>query len=392
MMDSALVYILLLTGVALGWTFGYRFAQQGKKSEKPDWIPSIEYLLAESNDASLAKLLNVDQIDDDAIDLFLKLGRSLREKGEADRAIHLHQALFARADLPRSTLHLLELELALDYSCAGLLDRAEKLYVELLESKGRVHEQASRYLVELLEEEGEWQRIFDLHKQRKFASLDLLDRRISHAVCELAERAVARGDYLETQNLCRQALKIDSRCARAFVVLADMAYHQGEYREAIRCYLKAVDLDDQALVRILDRLVLAFKAVDDSKGLKEHLQRHWNLTHYVPALIATMESLASEEGPNQAIPQLLAELKNHPSNQGFFALVELVVQHRQQLDKSQLLVVYDILRRIVASEPKFVCTNCGFKAKEPHWRCPSCKNWSTATAFVPAPPMAKLDL
>ncbi len=81
MMDSALVYILLLTGVALGWTFGYRFAQQGKKSEKPDWIPSIEYLLAESNDASLAKLLNVDQIDDDAIDLFLKLGRSLREKG-----------------------------------------------------------------------------------------------------------------------------------------------------------------------------------------------------------------------------------------------------------------------------------------------------------------------
>ena len=105
-----------------------------------------------------------------------------------------------------------------------------------------------------------------------------------------------------------------------------------------------------------------------------------------------MESLASEEGPNQAIPQLLAELKNHPSNQGFFALVELVVQHRQQLDKSQLLVVYDILRRIVASEPKFVCTNCGFKAKEPHWRCPSCKNWSTVTAFVPAPPMAKLDL
>ncbi len=80
MMDSALVYVLLLLGVAIGWTLGYRFARQVKKDSPPDWIPSVEFLLAEANDASLERLLNIPQLDDDAIDLFLKLGRSLREK------------------------------------------------------------------------------------------------------------------------------------------------------------------------------------------------------------------------------------------------------------------------------------------------------------------------
>ncbi|MCD8523214.1 MAG: hypothetical protein LRY66_13405 [Saccharospirillaceae bacterium] len=392
MMDSALVYVLLLLGIAIGWTLGYRFARQVKKETPPDWIPSVEFLLAEANDASLERLLNIPQLDDDAIDLFLKLGRSLREKGEADRAIHLHQALFARTDLSRNTQMLLELELAVDYSYAGLLDRAERLFVELLGARGRVQEQASRYLVELYEEEGEWQRIFDLYREKKLAGNALLNRRVAHAVCELAEKASARGDYLETQQFCRQALKIDHRCARAFVVQGDLAYGQKEPREAIRCYLKAVDVDTQAIVMVLERMVESFRDVHDGSGLVTHLTKQWQGSQYVPALVAKAECEVEVHGIKQAMTTLLSELAAQPSNLGFFALVELVVRHKQQLDKSQLLLVYDILRRIVENEPKFVCKNCGFKAKEFHWRCPSCKDWSTINSFVPQLPKAKLDL
>ena len=106
--DTALLYILLLAAVALGWTLGYRYAQQGKKVNYPDWIPSVDYLLAESNDAALEKLIKIDQMDDEAIDLLLKLGKSLRDKGELDRAMHLHQKLFARADLERSALYAIQ--------------------------------------------------------------------------------------------------------------------------------------------------------------------------------------------------------------------------------------------------------------------------------------------
>ena len=89
---------------------------------------------------------------------------------------------------------------------------------------------------------------------------------------------------------------------------------------------------------------------------------------------------------------MLQELAEAPSNQGFFALVELVVKYRLQLDKSQLLVLYDILRRIVEHEPKFICGACGFKAKEFHWRCPSCKDWSTLQSYMPQLTPGNLEL
>lgn len=392
MIDSALLYVLLLGGIAIGWTLGFRYARQVKKDGQPNWIPSVEFLLAEANDAALERLLNVPQLDEDALDLFLKLGRSLREKGEADRAIHLHQALFARTDLSRNTQQIVELELAIDYSRAGLLDRAERLLLELLTARGRIAERAARYLIELYEEEGEWQNIFDLYRKKELPHIAPLEKRVAQAVCELAEQAVRQQNFLDTQLLCRQALKIDNRCARAFVVQGDLAFSQNEPNEAIRCYLKAMEVDPQAIVSVLEKLRDSFIQVGDSAGLMAHLSAQWQASHYVPALMVSTQCTAIAEGPEKAITGLLAELSDNPSNQGFFALVELVVQHKQQLDKSQLLVLYGILRRIVENEPKFLCKSCGFKATEFHWRCPSCKDWSTIGPFVPQLARPKLDL
>ncbi|WP_430462897.1 hypothetical protein ACQUQU_08960 [Thalassolituus sp. LLYu03] len=392
MMDSALVYVLLLAGIGIGWSLGYRFARQVRKEAAPDWIPSVEYLLAEANDASLERLLSVQQLDDDSIDLFLKLGRTLREKGEVERSIHLHQSLFARTGLSRQMQIQLELELAVDYYFAGLLDRAERLFLELLGTKGRVLEVAAAYLIELYEEEGEWGKVLDLHKQKRLPSLQHLNKRIAHAACELAERCMKRGDFLETQQHIRQALRTDSQCARAYVIQGNLAYDQAEYHEAVRCYLKAVDTDPQAAVNVLTNMVSSFTQLGDAKGLSTHLEKHWKVSHFVPALTARTECEAAIDGGEKAADYLLSELKVSPSNQGFFALVELVVRHRLQLDKSQLLTLYGILSQIVDSEPKFICKSCGFKAKEYHWRCPSCKDWSVVVPYAPQLNKTKLDL
>ncbi|MEK9713246.1 MAG: tetratricopeptide repeat protein [Thalassolituus sp.] len=392
MFDTALLYILLLAAVGLGWTLGYRFAHQAKKVEYPDWIPSVDFILAESNDAALEKLIKIDQLDDDSIDLLLRLGKSLRDKGEIDRATHLHQKLFARPDLERSALASIQFELACDYSAAGLLDRAERILRDLLSNHGHNASKAAILLIELLEEEGEWASIVELYRDKKLPSAAHLERRISHAICELAERALKKDEFLEVQQLCKQALKVDMTCARAFVVMGNLAYDQKEYREAIRCYLRAAELDQNSIIRTIDNLTKAFQNSGDLKGLQEHLSGQWKKTGFVPALTASVSVLADQDNMEEAVTRLLQELGNSPSNQGFLALAELVLGHHQQLDKSQLLQLYDILRGIVAGEPKFVCSNCGFKAREPHWRCPSCKDWATVKAYTPQPTQKKPDL
>tara|TARA_R110002167_G_scaffold2165_10_gene10946 strand:+ start:9528 stop:10712 length:1185 start_codon:yes stop_codon:yes gene_type:complete len=383
MMESAIVFVLVLVGTGLGWVLGYRSGKARPKSTPADWIPSIDFILAQNTDITLKRLVNAQTLDDDSIELFLRLGCSLREKGEVERAIHLHQTLFARTDLKGVLLQELELELAMDFAMAGLHDRAERLLLELLDARGRIQEKSAKVLLELLEEEGEWQQVLDLNRARKLPNSAQLQRRVAHAACELAERAAGNGNYIETRQLCRTALKSDGRCARAFVVLGNMAFEQDEPSEAVRCYLKALDHDQGSIIAILDPMVRSFHQLGDPHGLLAHLQRHGEGLNYVPALVARAETLADIEGAETAITGFIKDLEKYPSYTGYVAMLGLLLRHKRRLSESQAHGVYAILRRIDTDDPSFVCSQCGFKAREFHWRCPSCKNWASLKAITP---------
>jgi lipopolysaccharide biosynthesis regulator YciM len=100
----------------------------------------------------------------------------------------------------------------------------------------------------------------------------------------------------------------------------------------------------------------------------------------VAEIVTRVKSLAQQGKQQYEVEILLAELFQNPSNQGFFALVEMVANEKAVLNSSQLMAVYDILRRIVEAETKYICRSCGFRAIEHHWRCPSCKDWASVTA------------
>jgi len=379
--EDLVIYVLLLVAIGCGWLLG-RF--QGKRSAGlrlgRDTLPSIDFLLAENNDGALDRLLDVAEISDEAVELYLNLGRIFRDKGQTEKSIQLHQNLFSRTDLSDKAQLDVELELATDFLRAGLLDRAERLLVDLLQEGGHTRKQASRLLVQLYEEEREWKSILELHKNSKLPDLPDLSGRVAQAACEYADELYSKGGYLESHQYLKLALKVNPLCARANVIFAQIAASQNEHHEAIRCYLKALKQDNNVMLAILPKMAECFIKLDDYQGLDKHLASHWQHNHAIEVLVKRVKLLAQKGQQQQAIEILLEELFQHPSNQGFFALVEMVVTQKAVLNSSQLMSVYDILRRIVETESKYVCRSCGFKAMEHHWRCPSCKNWASVTA------------
>jgi lipopolysaccharide biosynthesis regulator YciM len=375
------MFLLLVTAIACGWLLG-RF--QGRRSATlrmgRDTLPSIDFLLAEKNDGALDRLLDVDDISDEAVELYLNLGRVFRNKGQTEKSIQLHQNLFSRTDLSAKAQLDVELELATDFLKAGLLDRAERLLVDLVQEEGHARSHASRLLVQLYEEEQEWQSILELYKKSKFQDQPEISRRVAQAACEYGNELFFKGDYLESHQYLKLALKIDPLCARANVTFAQVAASQGEPKEAIRCYLKALKQDTNVMSAVLPEMVECFLKLDDYQGLDKQLASHWQSNHAVDVLVKRVTLLSQQGKQQQGIEILLTELFQHPSNKGFFALVEMVVNEKAVLNSSQLMAVYDILRRIVETESKYVCRSCGFKAIEHHWRCPSCKDWASITA------------
>ena len=97
MINEPLIFLLLIIAIGSGWLLG-RF--QGKKlsSEKSvaESLPNVDLLLAETNDKALDRILDVQEITDEAVELYLNLGRIFRDKGQSEKAIQLHQSLFAR--------------------------------------------------------------------------------------------------------------------------------------------------------------------------------------------------------------------------------------------------------------------------------------------------------
>ena len=376
-----LEYLLLIVAIGCGWLLG---RLQGRRSENlrigRDTLPSIDFLLAENNDKALDRLLDVTEISDEAVELYLNLGRIFREKGQTEKSIQLHQNLFSRTDLSDKAQLDVELELATDFLKAGLLDRAERLLTDLIQEEGHTRKQASRLLVELYEEEQEWKAILELYKNSKLPDLPDISSRIAQAACEYASELFKKGDFLESHQYLKLALKVNPLCARANVIFAQVAASQNEYHEAIRCFIKALKQDNNVMLAVLPQMVECFTKLEDYSGLDKQLASHWQHNHAIEVLVKRVTLLSQQGKQQQGIEILLAELFQHPSNQGFFALVEMVVNQKAVLNSSQLMSVYDILRRIVETESKYVCRSCGFKAIEHHWRCPSCKNWSNMTA------------
>ena len=156
-MDLYLLVLILLAGVTLGWVLARRFgAGRLHASESPalrdDYFKGINFLLNEQPDQAIEVFIKLLEVDHQTVETHLALGNLYRRRGEVDRAIRIHQNLVARDALSDAQRLEALLELAQDYLSAGLLDRAEDLFVELCEA-GAHQVQALRQLIDIYEQE-----------------------------------------------------------------------------------------------------------------------------------------------------------------------------------------------------------------------------------------------
>src|SRR6185437_10151083 len=84
------------------------------------------------------------------------VGKLFRRRGEVDRAIRIHQNLIARPQLDKLYREQSLFELGQDYLSAGVLDRAERIFLEILNIKA-YSVPALRALLDIYQQEKEWE-------------------------------------------------------------------------------------------------------------------------------------------------------------------------------------------------------------------------------------------
>src|SRR5688572_18748047 len=208
---------------ALGWMAARIDIKQlvsESRSLPVSYFKGLNFLLNEQPDKAIEAFIEVVKVDTQTVELHFALGSLFRRRGEVERAIRMHQNLFERTDLAAEQKLAALFELAQDYLKAGLLDRAEELFLKL---DGTAHaESALKFLLEIYQQEKDWQKAIGIAQKLESVTQRSHQKEIANFYCELAgvelmhSRPEAARPHLEA------ALAHHRLCVRANILLGDL--------------------------------------------------------------------------------------------------------------------------------------------------------------------------
>ena len=141
-----------------GWLMATRDRKPpARKRRIPEaYFKGLSFLLNEQPDKAIQVFLELAEVNKDTVETHMALGSLFRRRGEVDRAIRFHQNIIAKPGLQPEQRTQALLELGEDYMRAGLLDRAERLFAELIESDAHTPS-ALHSLLEIYQQEKDWE-------------------------------------------------------------------------------------------------------------------------------------------------------------------------------------------------------------------------------------------
>ena len=374
-----LLWFLLPVAAALGWFAAGRKGKAGICSDSiigPEYIKGLNYLLNEQQDMAIDVFIRMLKVNSDTVETHMALGNLFRKRGEVDSAIRIHQNLIARSSLSNEQRTDAVLELGQDYMKAGLFDRAEELFNELIENNTHLSS-VLPLLLDIYQQEKDWDNAIVIADQMGFVGDQPARSVIAQFYCELAENACASEDIEEACRLLKKASEYNPHCARARFIRGNIALQRGEYRIALESYEQVAERDIELLPEILDDMQVCHTQLGTIDALIDYLQRV--ITRYagISPVLALAEIMVHQKGDESAAEFITGEISKRPSVRGLSRLIDLSLSRAEGTAHANLSILKNMTDQLLENKPVYKCRDCGFCGKTLHWQCPGCKHWNT---------------
>jgi lipopolysaccharide biosynthesis regulator YciM len=374
------LFLLVLSAIVIGWLLGrWQPFKTSAKNQPSDlfserYAKGLNYLLADDSDNAIKIFTDLIEVNKDTIEIHISLGNLFRSKGEVDRAIKVHQNLLARPNLTRKQRHMAISELASDYLKAGLLDRAEKLYREMIELNADTSH-AYRRLLDLYITEKSWEEAVDcaqvLYKKGE-GDAGLM---YSQCLCEIANVAIDNGNNRLARKSLDRALEVDSHCVRAALLLIRLHIQTGNSSAAKGIFLRLSRENPEYMALYIEPARQIYLDGED-RVYQEFLQNQYQKHPSTRIAMALLEHYARKDEIEKARQFLSDILHQSPSFEAFEFALRFLKSNPDQLGETwETLSTF--LRALQGKKNEFVCSRCGYESHAIQWLCPSCRNWAS---------------
>jgi lipopolysaccharide biosynthesis regulator YciM len=211
-------------------------------------------------------------VDSNAIDAYLALGRLYRKRGQVGRAIRVHQNMLLRNDLDESERITALAELARDLEQGGFVRRAIASYEEVLVHDAN-HPEALEALVELLPQVRDYSRAIAMNRR--------LARRNRHRsapvearlLTRMAEAAHSEGQHQSARSVVKRALRKNPREGQALLLLGQLESERGRSKAALSAWRKAAQIGGAGTGAVYELLETAFASLDRAREYPDFLRQ-----------------------------------------------------------------------------------------------------------------------
>ena len=339
------------------------------------YFKGLNFLLNEQPDKAIEAFIEVVKVDPQTIELHFALGSLFRRRGEVERAIRMHQNLVERPDLAAEQKLAALFELAQDYFKAGLLDRAEELFLKL--DATAVAEQALQFLLEIYEQEKEWNKAIGITGRLEPVTGRSHQKEIANFRCELAINEMMHSRPEAARPHLAQALAHHRMCVRANMLLGDLEMAAGRPEAAIEAWKRIESQNPHYLALVAERLYNAYRQRGKIEEAVNLLRGFLSKYPSLDLLNVVFQGLLESQGTEPAYRLVRDELRRMPTLLGLDKLLEAQLLEAPLERRRDLELVKELVNQHTRGLAMYKCDNCGFRARQYYWHCPACAEWET---------------
>lgn len=377
-----LIWWVLLIVCATGgaWYLGYRSRQDWLMTQRfnlpRDYLVGLNFLLNEEPDKAVDVFIKMLEVDSNTVETHLAVGKLFRRRGEVDRAIRIHQNLIARPHLEKIYREQSLFELGQDYLSAGVLDRAERIFLEIVTHK-EFSVPALRALLDIYQQEKAWNNAIQAAKKLELATKTNMSSVIGHYYCELAQAEIDKGNASEADEFLSQALHHDQNSVRASLLLARLNMEKNDHKAALKQLKKVKNQNSDYLAEAIEPIAACYEELGDESKLLSYLMQILESHPHVPVVLILSERIRKRKGDKVAAQYVADYVRRYPSLRGLDLFINLYISTTEGRAREDLHILQNLMQKLLADKPDYQCVSCGFSGKSLHWQCPGCKQWDS---------------
>lgn len=339
------------------------------------YFKGLNFLLNEQPDKAIDAFIEIVKLDPETVELHFALGNLFRRRGETERAIRVHQNLLARPDLLIEHQVHAQYELGQDYLKAGLLDRAEETFNQLVDTTYSA--QARRALLEIYQREKEWTRAIDAARALQESGAGGRQKEIAQFYCELAQDELVHTHPDAALSVLEKALAADRKNVRATMLIGDAYLAKGDTEAALLAWRRVEQQSVPHVALVAQRLMDGYRAVGRPHEGANLLKSYLAEASSVDLLEVVFKAVLELDGDDAANQLVSDELRRTPTLLGLDKLLEARLMYAAPEVRPELSLVKNLVHGYAQKLARYQCSHCGFKARQFYWQCPGCSLWET---------------